>query len=176
MTVEPLQLTSTCLADTLAIGKTIGQHARTGDVIALEGELGAGKTQLVRGLAAGLGLDPRHVSSPTFIFVQEYEPPDCPEVQEDETTRPVLVHIDAYRLTGSEQLDSIGWSDDLLIGAVLAVEWAPRIANALPTDQLHLQLEHVGDDQRRITVEPQGTWADRFPELLADLRAIVNQP
>src|SRR5690606_14193324 len=96
-------LQSRSASDTTSIGAAIGRLAKQGDIIALQGELGAGKTQFVRGLAMGMGIDPRSVSSPTFVFVQEYEPED-PEAL-------VLVHIDAYRLQGPSDLAGIGWGD-----------------------------------------------------------------
>ncbi|MEM1446617.1 MAG: tRNA (adenosine(37)-N6)-threonylcarbamoyltransferase complex ATPase subunit type 1 TsaE [Planctomycetota bacterium] len=154
------QFESGSLADTVALGRTIGALAEVGDVIALDGQLGAGKTQLVRGLAEGMGLNPRDVSSPTFVFVQEY-------ASSDEEEAPVLVHIDAYRLASAEQLDSIGWSDELLDGAVLAVEWAPRIAAALGADRLDIRIEHLGEGHRSITLEASGSWVSRFAALRA---------
>ncbi|MEM8783870.1 MAG: tRNA (adenosine(37)-N6)-threonylcarbamoyltransferase complex ATPase subunit type 1 TsaE [Planctomycetota bacterium] len=155
------QILSEEVSDTLAVGRAVGGLARAGDVVALDGPLGAGKTQFVRGLAEGLGLDPRHVSSPTFVFVQEY----APDPERDLAT-PVLVHVDAYRLESSEQLQSIGWSDELLDGAVLAVEWAPRIVEALGPDVLHVRIAHTGEGQRAIEIEGQGAWAERMAGLM----------
>jgi tRNA threonylcarbamoyladenosine biosynthesis protein TsaE len=135
---------SRCEADTEALGAAIGAAARVGDLIALDGELGAGKTQLVRGLAAGLGLDPDQVSSPTFVIATEYArprpgaaPPRCP-----------LVHADAYRLAGGEDLEALGF-DELTLGAVAAVEWASRVGAELaaraggPELLARLTLEHA---------------------------------
>jgi len=102
--------------------------ARAGDVLALDGDLGAGKTQLVRGIAEGLGLDPRQVSSPTFVIVSIYEKPLPGRV----FPAALLAHADAYRLSGPDDLDSVGW--DAVVNAgdcVVCVEWATRIAAAL---------------------------------------------
>lgn len=149
-------------AATIALGEAIGRAAREGDVIALHGELGAGKTQLVRGIAAGMGLSPRQVSSPTFVISHEYLPDDAAQGH-DAGGGLVLVHIDAYRLTGPDDLGTIGWSGDggeLREGAVIVIEWAERVAGALGADVLHLTLEHA-DAGRRITLEPGGVWSGR---------------
>ena len=74
----------------------------------------------------------------------------------------MLVHIDAYRLDGPEQLDSIGFDDDLLHGAVLAVEWAPRIEAALGPDRLTVTIEHAGATRRAIALTAGGTWTERL--------------
>lgn len=121
-----------------------------GDILALEGDLGAGKTTLVRGLALGLGIDPGLVSSPTFTLMNEYE-----------GTGLTLVHIDAYRMTGPEELAGLGW-DRLLDDAsvVVAVEWPGRVEGALPPHRTTtLALEHVGEGVRSITVTPPRSWA-----------------
>ncbi len=169
MSEDTLRFTSERLADTVRLGKAIGGLAVAGDVIALDGQLGAGKTQFVRGLAEGMGLNPRDVSSPTFVFVQEYPPP--PEVRGSESI-PVLVHIDAYRLDSADQLESIGWSDEMRDGAVLAVEWAARIAEALGDDVLHVSIEHASEDRRFVTITASGSWRSRFPALRAKVEAL----
>ncbi|MEM1444677.1 MAG: tRNA (adenosine(37)-N6)-threonylcarbamoyltransferase complex ATPase subunit type 1 TsaE [Planctomycetota bacterium] len=151
--------------DTVALGRAIGALVAVGDAIALDGQLGAGKTQLVRGLAEGMGLNPKDVSSPTFVFVQEYTP------EEAQAHTPVLVHIDAYRLDSAEQLDSIGWSDELLDGAVLAVEWAPRIAQALGPNRLEIKIEHLEDARRSVAVSAKGSWVSRLSALEAKVEA-----
>ncbi len=143
-------------SQTVDLGRRLGELARPGDVITLDGELGVGKTQLVRGLAAGMGLDPAAVSSPTYVLMHEYtpEPPDEP-------TRPVLVHIDAYRLTGPDDLASLGYDDELTAAAVTAVEWADRVADLLGPDRLAVTLEHAGPTSRRVTLTPFGEWVER---------------
>jgi tRNA threonylcarbamoyladenosine biosynthesis protein TsaE len=101
-----------------------------GLVIALAGPLGAGKTAFVKGLAAGLGLDPAKVASPTFVIACEYA-----------TRRgPRLVHVDCLRVESEAELEAAGWLDWLVPGVVLAVEWAERFPQALPADRLELAL------------------------------------
>lgn len=146
---------------TVAAGAAIGRVCQASDIIALEGELGAGKTQLVRGLAQGMGLNPRQVSSPTFVIVQEYEPPVA------DNDKPILVHIDAYRIKSEEDLASIGWyghGEELRDQAVVAVEWASLIAPALGEDVLHVGITHEPHG-RRITIGATGRWRSKLDEL-----------
>lgn len=153
-------------SQTAAAGAAIGRCCAAGDVIALEGELGAGKTQLVRGLAEGLGLDPRQVSSPTFVLVQEYEPADA------SPGTPVLVHIDAYRLGSDDDLASIGWhghGEELREGAVVAVEWASLIEHALGEDVLWVRIAHEAGG-RRVCLSARGGWRGKMRLLLQSFR------
>ena len=110
-------------------------------ILLLEGELGAGKTCFVRGLCEGLGGDPTHVNSPTFVIMQDYAiRDDCR-----------LIHIDAYRLSGSAELETIGW-DELLQdkNAIIAIEWPSKIAEAIPENAITVQIEHVDLNTRAI--------------------------
>nr|MCU0689282.1 tRNA (adenosine(37)-N6)-threonylcarbamoyltransferase complex ATPase subunit type 1 TsaE [Phycisphaerales bacterium] len=120
-----LDMQTTSPEATEAIAYVLGQCASVGDIVRLHGELGAGKTAFTRGLAAGLGHDSRVVSSPTFVVVNRYDPtPSHPGAIP-------LVHVDAYRLSGDEELDTLGWDrvvDDL---AVVAIEWPQRIEGRL---------------------------------------------
>lgn len=112
---------------TVALGRALGGVLGPGDVVALEGELGAGKTRFVRGVCEGLGLDPAQVSSPTFVLMNEYAAPNDPRT----TPRAALRHVDAYRLRGTDDLESMGWDCVADGAAVVVVEWASRIAPAL---------------------------------------------
>lgn len=113
------------------------------DVVLLDGELGAGKTCFVRGLCEGLGGDPTQVNSPTFVIMQEYAI--------DQGNR--LVHIDAYRLSDEEELETIGW-DELLEDprAIIAVEWPSKIEGALPKDAITVSIEHLKEHERSLTI------------------------
>lgn len=124
-------------AETEAVGSHLAARLGPGSRVLLYGELGAGKTAFVRGLAAGLGIDPDEVSSPTFTLVQEY------------SGRLSLFHADLYRLAPGE-VDDLGL-DALAADGVLAIEWAER----LPRDDdgaVHVRLEHAGEDRRRIAI------------------------
>jgi tRNA threonylcarbamoyladenosine biosynthesis protein TsaE len=129
-------------AETEAIGAALAGRLGAGARVLLYGELGAGKTAFVRGLATGLGVDPDDVSSPTFTLVQEYR------------GRLPLYHVDLYRLASAE-VDDLGL-DALAADGVLAIEWAERMPRA-DAGAIHVRLEHAGDDQRRIVVtDPAG--------------------
>lgn len=128
--------------ETEAIGRELAQQLAPGAVVAFTGDLGAGKTAFVRGMAQGLGISQR-VTSPTFTIVNEYEGPTP------------LFHFDMYRLASSEDLFDIGWEDYLSRGGVCAVEWSEQVADALPEGTVYVTLtrhpEH--DGWRSITVE-----------------------
>jgi tRNA threonylcarbamoyladenosine biosynthesis protein TsaE len=110
--------------------------------IALHGNLGAGKTQFVRGLLVGLGGNPRTVSSPTYVLLNIYESGRLP-----------LYHLDAYRVAGPEDFEAIGFGELLEQGGVVVVEWADRVAELMPMDTIHVRLQPVGETTRHITVE-----------------------
>ncbi len=157
-----IQCQSHSVDQTMQIGRRLAEWVRPGDVIALDGMLGAGKTQLVRGLASGMGASDGDVSSPTFVMVCEYPTP-LP-----------LVHIDAYRMNGLSDLESVGWSSELLADAVTVIEWADRIAAELPEDRLSIRLEHVDADTRAVEIEPAGSWVKRL-EMLSGVRSTVER-
>ncbi len=162
-----LHLTSHQLHETLDLGHRIGLLCKAGDLIALDGELGAGKTQFVRGLARGLRLESAAVSSPTFVIMHEYV---LEATGADDLVPVPLVHLDAYRITGPEDLATVGFDDELRDQAVTVVEWASRLEAHLGPDRLHILMEHAGDDTRRITLTPLGAWLDRATQLQALLQ------
>lgn len=148
--------------ETVALGQALGRVLRPGDCVALHGELGAGKTRLVHGMAGGAGADPGQVSSPTFIVMQEYR---CAPGNALEA----LVHMDAYRLRGTDELETIGWdrvASDLRArrSVALVVEWAERIEGALTAGavRLDVRLSH-GDSagERRVEIEGSEAWTVR---------------
>lgn len=127
---------------TLALGNAMGEALQGGEVFAINGALGTGKTHLVKGIAMGVGVaDASAVSSPTFVLLNEYE------------GFLTLFHIDAYRLDGGAQLEQLGFSDLLAADTVVLIEWAQRVDAAL-TDLpcIHLDLTHRGPTQREIRV------------------------
>ncbi len=135
--------------ETEALGAAIGAAARAGDIVALSGELGSGKTTLVRGIARGLGIDEREVTSPTFVIVHEHEGGRVP-----------LVHVDLYRLD-PEDVASTGW-DETRRSSLTTIEWPERLGSALPDDRLDVRIEHRGGDEREIRVEATGTRSSRL--------------
>ena len=126
--------------ETEAIGQRLAQCLKGGEIIAYEGDLGAGKTAFTRGLALGLGITER-VTSPTYTIVNEYEGGRLP-----------LFHFDMYRLTDSEALFDIGWEDYLLRGGVCAVEWSENVSDAME-EPITVRIEKLSEDSRKITVE-----------------------
>jgi len=110
-----------------------------GATIALVGDLGAGKTTFTRGFACGAGCaDPRLVSSPTYVLEHVYD-----------GVRPIH-HYDAYRLAGAQELEALGFAERLQAGAFILIEWADRVASALPSDHLGLELAHAGEEERSL--------------------------
>jgi len=124
-------------ASTRALGERLGIAAAAGDVIALSGPLGAGKTELARGVARGLGVV-GPVSSPTFILIAEHE------------GRLPLFHLDGYRLDGPEDALGAGLLDERRAEGVTVVEWAERLEAALPAGRLEIRLDGSGDDPRTL--------------------------
>jgi len=122
---------------TIREGEKLGRTLKPGAVVALYGELGAGKTVFTRGLASGLGIS-TNVSSPTFTIVNEY-PGDIP-----------LFHFDLYRLESENELFDIGWDDYNDRGGVCAVEWSEKVSDAFPPDTIVVRIENLGGDSRRI--------------------------
>jgi len=143
---------------TRRVGMRLGGLLQTGDVICLQGELGAGKTTLVQGIAQGWGsLDA--VSSPTFVLINIYRRPDATQ----------LFHLDAYRLESvpeAEELDI----DTLLSQGPLVVEWPERIEPVLPDERLWMKLDYVAEEHREMRFTTRG---ERYESLLAALRHAV---
>ncbi|MCL2220856.1 MAG: tRNA (adenosine(37)-N6)-threonylcarbamoyltransferase complex ATPase subunit type 1 TsaE [Oscillospiraceae bacterium] len=127
-------------AETAAEGEELGRTLSPGAVVALYGDLGAGKTAFTRGLAIGLGIE-MPVSSPTFTIVNEY-PGDIP-----------LFHFDMYRLENESELFDIGWDDYLERGGVCAIEWSEKVPGAFPPDTIKVRLESCGENVRTITIK-----------------------
>ena len=128
-------------AETEALGESLAGQLEPGTVIAFTGDLGAGKTAFVRGLARGLGVRER-VTSPTFTIVNEYEGGRLP-----------LFHFDMYRLGSADELFDIGWEDYLARGGICAVEWSENVSDALANDCLRVVIRRgENDDQRIITI------------------------
>ena len=129
--------------ETEALGERFAQDLPGGTVVAMYGDLGAGKTAFVRGMARGMGLSCR-VSSPTFTIVNEYLGPR------------ELIHFDMYRLEGADELFDIGWEDYLARGAVCAVEWSEKVEDAFYGDEYRVTIQKLDDTRRSITIE-EGT-------------------
>lgn len=139
-------------AATEALGRSIAPLLRGGDVVALFGDLGAGKTSLVRGVLSALGLA-EEAPSPTFAIVQPYAPP--------EVELPVA-HVDLYRIEEAEEAGELGL-DELLEEGALLIEWPERLGAALWPEALRLTIEPDGTGGRRLTWEAPAAWEARWP-------------
>lgn len=132
-----MTLTSHSEAETAAAGRALAEQLNAGDIILLKGDLGAGKTAFVRGLAEGLGIDTAKVSSPTFTLIQEYR-----------GGRLTLYHVDLYRLSPRE-VDDLGLDELVEGGGVVAVEWPDRWTDP-PKETFRLEIQSKGDHEREI--------------------------
>ena len=126
--------------ETAAVGHQLAQTLSAGDVLLLYGDLGAGKTAFVRGLAEGLGVSRDEVSSPTFTLIQEYR-----------GGRLTLFHVDLYRIEDPREFDELGL-DEIAEDGVLAVEWAERLPQP-PRTAVRVSITHAGENERRVMVE-----------------------
>lgn len=138
----------------LSLGARIAPHARIGDVIALEGGLGMGKTTLARGILAALGLE-GEAPSPSFAIVQPY---DVPEV------RLPVAHVDLYRLDTPEEAEELALGD-YLMDSMLLIEWPDRLADRLWPHMLRLKIEDAGEDGRRLTADVPEAWTERWSQI-----------
>src|SRR5712664_1535106 len=126
--------------ETSALGRELAATLAAGDVLLLYGDLGAGKTAFVRGLAEGLGVDPSEVSSPTFTLIQEYRGGRLP-----------LYHVDLYRLNDAREVDDLGL-EEMATDGVLALEWADKLPRPIP-GAIAVHIEYGDGDRRTISIE-----------------------
>ena len=136
-----MTITTHSQEETAAVGRRLASQLQPGSVLLLIGDLGAGKTALVRGLAEGLGVAPEDVSSPTFTLMQEYRGGRVP-----------LIHVDLYRLDDAREIDELGL-EELGVNSVLAIEWAEKLPRPV-TDAIEVRIEHRDGDERRLTITP----------------------
>jgi tRNA threonylcarbamoyladenosine biosynthesis protein TsaE len=139
-----LVLDSANLAETEAFGRRLAALLFPGAVIALVGPLGAGKTHLVRAIAEGLGADPRQVTSPTFVLIQEYD------------AGVPMYHFDAYRLGTEAEFAELGVHEYFQGKGVCLVEWADKVPGCLPEELLTIQIVVTGPETRRLEVSTRG--------------------
>ncbi len=138
----------------LDLGRRIADHARIGDVIALEGGLGAGKTTLARGILEALGLE-GEAPSPSFAIVQPY---DVPEV------RLPVAHVDLYRLDDAAEAEELALGD-YLMDSLLIIEWPDRLGDTLWPHTLRLSIDFAGEDARRLTAAVPDAWTERWSQI-----------
>jgi len=138
-----IEVLSNSVEETMALGERIGLRLKGGEVFAISGPLGSGKTHLIKGIVRGSGCeDQDQVSSPTFVLVNEY------------AGRFQIYHIDAYRLNSIREFEMLGFEELLHPGAVVLVEWADKVAASLaPIDCIRIHLDHAGPASRSIRIE-----------------------
>ncbi|MEH7381985.1 tRNA (adenosine(37)-N6)-threonylcarbamoyltransferase complex ATPase subunit type 1 TsaE [Bacillus sp. JJ1533] len=149
--MEKYELITNTPDETGSFSHRLAEKLEAGDVITLEGDLGAGKTTFTKGLAKGLGIT-RTVNSPTFTIIKEYH------------GRIPLYHMDVYRLEHSDE--DLGFDEYFEGEGVTVIEWAHLIEDWLPSDRLTIRIEHLGDTKRKITVIPLG---ERYQHLCEEL-------
>lgn len=142
LTME-LDITSESPEQTTELGRKIGQQLKGGEIIAVCGPLGSGKTHLIKGIAAGTGAqDRKRVTSPTFVIVNEYK------------GGLDIYHVDAYRLNSLDEFEMIGFDDFCYPGSVVLIEWADKIEAALQTmDYIRIEMTHAGKTKRKIHIK-----------------------
>jgi tRNA threonylcarbamoyladenosine biosynthesis protein TsaE len=133
---------SNSVAETEAVAAELARSLVGGECVALHGDLGAGKTQFVRGLVRGLGGNPRAVSSPTFVLLHVYE-----------GGRLTVYHLDAYRVGGADDFEAIGFAELLdEPDAIVVVEWPERVSSLLPGKLIDIHIEPTAEDRRHIEI------------------------
>jgi len=140
-----ISLCSHGVEETVSLGERLGQLVEPGSFIALSGDLGCGKTQFVRGVASGLGIDDSvPITSPTFTLLNEYP------------GRVRLYHFDLYRLRGGDDIAELGFDEYFHGNGVCLVEWAERLGSDLPDERLDIMFEYAGETERRIDIIAHG--------------------
>ncbi|KPJ99913.1 MAG: tRNA threonylcarbamoyladenosine biosynthesis protein TsaE [Desulfobacterales bacterium SG8_35] len=153
--MHSLELSS--IEQTEALGKVLGETVEPGDVITLEGPLGAGKTTLTQAIARGLDVDPRiYVTSPTFSLLHEYE------------GRIPLYHMDLYRLAGEDEIESLGFPEYFYGSGLTVIEWPERLGNLMPPDRLHVELAISGETSRTANLTAHGNlWQKKLADIVS---------
>ena len=154
-----MELVSHSVEETFQLGEKIGKYITPGTILALSGDLGAGKTALSQGIAKGLGIG-EQVVSPTFTLIQEYEGGRIP-----------LYHMDMYRLETEREFAQLGLEDYFNSDGVMVIEWAERLGDLLPADHIAIDIQYLSERERKITVSyekskfmQQPTWLEEvFP-------------
>lgn len=150
-----VKIVSQGVQETVSVGRKLGTLLRSGDFLALTGDLGAGKTQFAKGVAEGLGVDPSiPVTSPTYTLLNIY------------AGRVSFYHFDLYRLHGSEDVADLGFEEYFHGDGVCLVEWAERLQDMLPENHLLITMSHDGDDCRTLSFVPSGARGEELAGLL----------
>lgn len=152
------EITTHSAAETVEMGRRIGQSLKGGEVFALVGNLGTGKTHLIKGISLGLEAhDPDQVNSPTFVVVNEY-------FGRDGLIH--IYHIDAYRLESTAEFEALGFEEYCRPDSVVLIEWADKVSEALAGfDCIEIRLAHAAENERRITIQNAPDYLDTIETL-----------
>ena len=153
--MRAVEFTSQSPDETKQWGKLLAKRFKKGDIVCLFGDLGSGKTTLIKGIAEGLKIDPLKVHSPTFVLMNAYK------------GKVELFHFDFYRLDNVEEINLIGYDEFLYGDGVSVIEWADRLGKFLPEEYLNITLKHKSLSVRRIQLCPHGR---RYETLLAGIK------
>jgi len=155
-----IEIISVSAERTWEIARFIGGKLRKGDVLALSGELGSGKTCFTGGLARGLGVSEKYqITSPTFTLINEY-PARCK-----------LYHFDVYRLNGYSEFEDLGYEEYFCSDGIVVIEWAEKIAQILPADTFFISFKYLDENRRRIIIKAPKS---RLKELAIDTKMEVD--
>lgn len=143
-------------SDTDRLGSRLADALEPGTAVALVGNLGAGKTRLVRAIAIAAGVDPHEINSPTFVLVHEYE------------GRWPIYHFDTYRLANADEFIDLGAQDYFASEGISFVEWADRVTRTLPTDHVRIEIETTGDTERFFRISATGSRSQRIVKRLLE--------
>jgi tRNA threonylcarbamoyladenosine biosynthesis protein TsaE len=137
--------------ETIRLGRCLGELLRPGDAVALIGDLGAGKTTLAKGIAAGAGVeDENEVTSPTFVLLNEYE------------GRFRVYHADLYRLREAPEVEDLGWEEFIFGEGISLLEWAEKIPGVLPEERIEVRIFWVGPEERKFVISGKGKQAEKI--------------
>lgn len=142
--MNELHITSKSPDETMKLGKKLATRLKPGSIVCLHGELGSGKTTLVKGLAEGLKLKQQKVKSPSFVLMNVYE------------GKLPLYHFDFYRLENLREIEEIGYEEFLYGNGISAIEWADKLQELYPKECLKIELSHASANERRLVLTPQG--------------------
>lgn len=151
---------SNSISETIKIGKAIARNLQKGDIICLSGQLGSGKTILVKGIACGLGIDQDKIISPTFVLIRQYAKAKIP-----------FYHFDLYRLKSPEEILVLGYEEYFYAEAVTAIEWPERLKYLLPKECLKVKLLVKGERKRMLNFSASGR---HYRELLDNINADIR--
>ena len=155
-----INLTTYNSEQTIAFGQSLAKLLKAGDVIALSGNLGGGKTTLVKGIAQGLGINKKAVNSPSYVLIREYKGKNIE-----------LFHCDLYRLNNVEQIGFLGIEDYFDRAGIFVIEWAKRAGNLLPDQYLDISIDLKGKNSRRLKIKAKGV---RYKFLIEEFKALTK--